>query len=237
LRGSNNFDAIEAYQAFIDGIVQQHNLRNAPQIDLERKSLQPLPQHKSVDYTEVVAKVSSSSTIEVRKITYSLPSRLIGETLRIRLYHDRLCCYLGSSAVAILKRLYTKNSSRGRQIDYRHLIHSLVKKPQAFRYSALRNEILPNEAYQQIWLHVDSTMAPRDACKFIVGLLHLAAVEACEERLADEVLRQIKQTQVLSLVALQSRFMTQKPRPTHGQIVVQHELMRYNALLREACYG
>jgi hypothetical protein len=232
LRDSHDFASVKAYQAFIEGVVKQHNQRNAKEVDIERLSLQALPQHHCVDYTEVVARVSTSSTIEVRRITYSVPSRLISETLRIRLYHDRLSCYLGGTHVITLDRTYSQGNVRACQIDYRHVIHSLIRKPQAFRYSRLRQDILPGDAYQEIWQYADNTLPPREACKFIVGLLYLAATEDCEQALAEGVLAAIKAAKPLSLTQWQARFMTQASRPEAPR-VVQHNLACYNVLLKE----
>ena len=134
LRENNEFESVEAYQTFIDVIVTKSNRRNAKTINIERKALQPLPKTRAIDYNEQRAVVSSTSTIEVRRVTYTVPSRLQGEVLNVRIYDGRLVCYLGSQHVVTLQRVHlSKGRKRGRQVDYRHVIHSLVKKPQAFR--------------------------------------------------------------------------------------------------------
>jgi len=40
-------------------------------------------------FTETAAVITSNATISVQKVTYSVPSRLIGHRLRIHLYDDR----------------------------------------------------------------------------------------------------------------------------------------------------
>jgi len=185
MRGSNDFAHVEAYQDFINDVVVQHNRRNAKAVTEERSALQALPLHRAPDYTELSVIVSSSSTIDVRRVTYSVPSRLQGETLHIHLYDNRLACYLGHVPVIELKRLHPKGSTRSRLIDYRHVIHSLVKKPQAFRHSVLRNELLPSVEFHAIWHALDGTLSPKEACKVMVGLLHIAAQENCEQTLGS----------------------------------------------------
>lgn len=106
LRGGNDFASLGAYQEFIDAVVNQHNRRNAKAIAVERDKLQPLPNHKTMDYTEICATVSRSSTIDVRRVTYTVPSQLQSEVLRVRLYHERLECYLGCRFVCQLSRVY-----------------------------------------------------------------------------------------------------------------------------------
>lgn len=240
LRGNHDFESMITYQAFIDDVVRHHNNRNAKTITLERPSLQQLPQSIAVDYREVRAVVSSSSTIDVRKVTYTVPSRLQGETLNIRLYDDRLLCYLGRQQIITLSRTYPiGKNNRAKQVDYRHVIHSLVKKPQAFRYSQIRDELLPSSAYHLIWQHVDHAMQPREACKFIVGLLYLSATENCESTLAHAVLKDIDVGKPLSLIRLQARFKTHTEIKTPNIKIEQHLLANYNALipvLRGVCH-
>jgi hypothetical protein len=238
LRNSCDFVSIEAYQDFIDGVVNQHNRRNAKAIQVERDRLQSLPQDKTVDYTEVCATVTRSSTIDVRRATYTVPSQLQNEVLRVRLYHDRLECYLGARLVCKLARVYpTGKKTRARQIDYRHVIHSLVKKPQAFRYSQLREDLLPTEVYRQIWKVANTSMEAKLACKFIVGLLYLAATENCEYELGEAVMRSIKQKQALRLTDFQSQF--RKKSTLSYFPVAQHELKSYDILTehREVIHG
>ena len=240
LRNSCNFATIEDYQTFIDEVVQQSNRRNAKAIKIERSVLQPLPKYKAVDYTEVVVVVTSSSTIDVRRVTYTVPSRLQGETIRIRLYDERLECYLGQTYIITLKRVYPPNHNlRARNINYRHVIHSLIKKPQAFRRSRIREDLLPNDQYKKIWQHADKTMPQKKACKFIVGLLYIAATHDCEEELADKVMRLIKDNKSLSLTKLQDYYKTITEIPPEISII-QHSLSDYNQLIpcyQEVNYG
>lgn len=83
----------------------------------------------------------------VKRVLYSVPSRLQGERLLVHVYDDQLIGYLGSEPVVTLSRQYAKDNQRVRQVDYRHLIGSLKKKPQAFRYSQIRDDLLPNGAW------------------------------------------------------------------------------------------
>jgi hypothetical protein len=79
--------------------------------------------------------VATRSTINVRCITYTVPSRLIGQTLTIHLRHDRLDGFLGREAVIQLVWIHVPGSNpirRARSVNYRHVIESLRRKPQAF---------------------------------------------------------------------------------------------------------
>ena len=233
LRGSYDFSSIKEYQIWIEGVACQHNRRNAKAVNIDKEALQLLPNYKAADYTELSASVTTSSTIAVRRVTYTVPSRLQGETLRIHLYQDRLVCYLGSTHIITLERIHTTGTKRGRHVDYRHVIKSLARKPQAFRYSRIRDDLLPNQDYKKIWEHVDKNMTSKNACKFIVGLLHLAAEKDCEEALANEVLAIIAAEKPLVLDQLQTKYQYQRKSVLPAIDVSQHVLAGYNNLITQ----
>lgn len=237
IRGSTDFIDVEQYQLFIDEVVIEQNRRNAKSIKEERAALQALPGHKAIDYTQLSAVVSRSSTIDVRRVTYTVPSRLQGEVLQVRLYDNRLLCYLGHVFVIELKRLRPKGDTRGRVIDYRHLIHSLVKKPQAFRHCLLRDDLLPNSEYREIWQALDAQLAPKEACKLMVGLLHLAAKQNCEKELAQRVQALLKAGKPVVLNQLQQEYTRQRVNDTQNIEVTQHALVDYNAFIPEQTLG
>ena len=93
LRSSRDFDDLPAYRRFVDEVIGRRNARLGPRIDLERAALQELPERRTTDYEETIVTVTSSSGFVLRKVFYSVPSRLIGHRLRVRLYDDRLEVY------------------------------------------------------------------------------------------------------------------------------------------------
>lgn len=207
LRNSNDFDSVSAYQQWIDIIVKNLNARNADKVDQERKYLKALPLQRTVDYTEKVVGVSTTSTILVQRVTYTVPSRLIGEKLRLHIYHDRIEAYLGISHVITLPRLFSPdNTRRSRCVDYRHVIGSLVRKPQAFRYSQLRDDLLPSDTYRLIWERLDQSLSPRSACKVIVGILSLANQTDRETELGNYILEEMAADRIPALHELQKKF-------------------------------
>lgn len=120
--------------------------------------MQALPHGRFRDYTEISLKVTRSSTLEIKRIIYTVPSRMIGETVRVHIYHDRLAFYIGQTLTSTLPRFYLKaGQERGRCIDCRHIIHSLSAKPQAFRFLRFREELLPTETYRALWAALRTT--------------------------------------------------------------------------------
>jgi hypothetical protein len=237
LRGSSDFPSEEAYDQFLSEIVSGINSRNQDKIDQERQHLQPLPLAKSADYTEIVAAVSTSSTIQVKRILYTVPSRLIGERLRVHIYDSRLDCYLGSALTITLPRAFVSDHNRrGRQVDYRHIISSLEKKPQAFRYSKLRDDFLPDETYKAIWCWLDRELASRLACKTMVGILALAHREDCQQQLGEYLQEMMEGSTVPSLLDLQRRFGSREKAVPNIQIS-HPQASGYDVLLSNCVQG
>ena len=57
--------------------------------------MQPLPPTRLSEYDEVTCRVSSASTIRVKKMGYSVPARLIGQLLKVEVYEREIKLYSG----------------------------------------------------------------------------------------------------------------------------------------------
>ena len=181
LRGSSDFDSLDDYRAFIREIISRQNKRIEKAIMEERAFLQSLPDRRTCDYEQDRARVTSSSTIVIKKVTYSVPSRLMGMILKVHVYDDRLECFVGADQVVILRRL--RKHKKCHQIDYRHVIGTLVRKPQAFRNYIYREELFPTLSFRQTWEMLDKELDSRKACQEYVTILNEAV--KCEERVND----------------------------------------------------
>jgi hypothetical protein len=230
LRGNHEFDSIESYQSFIDNVVSRLNRRSYSRFSEEKNALLPLPEHQAADYQTLHVKVTRSSTIEIRRVIYSVPSRLIGERIQVKLHHDKLMIYVGQQYVVTLSRVYPiLGESRARSIDYKHIIRSLASKPQAFRYSQLRDDLLPNDNYRQLWKHADTHLLKREACKWMVTVLRLAYEYDIEKELGEDLLADTRDGKFATITELQDRFL-QHNNPIE-QVIPQHDLCSYDDLL------
>ena len=84
VRGSRDFLRREAYAHFLHALVKQRNLTRERRWAEEREVLRPLPAAPLGLCREVRVPVSRFSTIQVLRNTYSVPSRLIGTTVLVR---------------------------------------------------------------------------------------------------------------------------------------------------------
>ncbi|MEZ6853090.1 IS21 family transposase [Halodesulfovibrio aestuarii] len=230
IRGSNDFATRNDYEQFVQEIIKRRNDRKIDQFKSEQRQLQPLPVYDSVNYTEHVLRVSSTSTISIKRVTYSVPSRLIKNRVLVRLFDAHLELFCCGTHTLTLERVFAPKGRRGRNIDYKHIIGSLVKKPRAFRYSILREDILPTEDYRAIWTHVDQNLPADNACIYIVRLLHLAKNADCEAALGRYVLSQIHSGAMPSIIQCEDRFLNKNVRRPE-LLVHQHALSDYQSLL------
>jgi hypothetical protein len=180
LRGHRDFDDRTGYEAFVREAVMRRNRRNAAAFVIERAQLQELPQRRTTDFVEEEARVTRCGTFTLRDVLYSAPSRLIGHRLKVRLYSDRLECFLSGALVLALAR----GARRARVIDYRHFVDALKRKPQAFKGLIFRDALFPREAYRRMWEQLELRLSRRQACQMIVALLEMAAHDGVEGVLA-----------------------------------------------------
>lgn len=211
LRGNHDFESIAAYEKWVQDIVLNSNKRNAKNFFIEKAALQPLPKHKTLNYELISTKISGLSLMVVKNITYSVPSRLAGHTLTLHLYQHQIEGYLGSSKVLSMERKYRKKQESRYVIDYRHIIHALIKKPQAFRFCKYREEIFPNETYRSIWQYLDSYESKCVAPKIMLRLLKLAADYHCEHELGEKVLSLIQEKSAIDIQLIESVFNGSNP--------------------------
>ena len=231
LRGSYDFESINEYQSFIDTVVKRHNRRHHVAFNLERPYFKALPIQRAIDFSLATARVTTSSTIAVKKVMYSVPSRLIGYQLNIHVYDDYLSCYQGANHILDLPRLRVSDKSKTvRCINYRHIISSLSRKPGAFRYSILRDDILPTPTYKNIWKLIDQHCSRDRSSKLMVGILKLASDCNCEEKLGEFILSSLIKGEVPSLGVLQTRYQPAQVTPPSIE-VKQHAFSTYNKLL------
>jgi hypothetical protein len=202
LRGSRCFDDRSGYDAFVEAIVQRLNARVATRVATERALLAPLPPRRTAEYEERPARVSKYGIFTVKGVQYSAPSQLIGHRLMVRQYAQHIECWLGGQRVLQRPRLTHRDGQRHpRDIDYRHLVAALKRKPGAFARWVLRDAVFPRPIYRQTWERLAARLTEREACKTMVGLLALAA-DGHEAQLADELEQLIELDQLPDLHAL-----------------------------------
>jgi hypothetical protein len=235
LRGSAEFDSLDAYRDWLAELLARRNARRDKLVGLERAALGPLPPRRTTDYDEASVLVTSSSGFVLRKVFYTVPSRLIGYRLKLRIHDDRLECFLGQRHVLTLPRGCPPGDGRRTQVvDYRHVIHSLRRKPMALLNLVYRDALFPRPAYRTAWERLLTAGDARAACRTMVGLLALAHDRGCEAELAAALEDQLSEGGLPDLAALHQRFAPATVGRAPEVTVTLPLLASYDALLQSA---
>jgi hypothetical protein len=177
-------------------------------IDAERAVLRPLPTAPAMTWEAMTVRVTSASGFMCRHVFYTVPSRLVGHRLHLRIHDDRIEAYLGGSLVLTLPR---SRRPKGRDravhvVDYRHIIAALRAKPGALINLAYRDALWPRAAYRRAWDGLLAAGSARDAARTMVGLLALAHDRGVEAELAAAIDAGLDAGEPPDLAAMLRRF-------------------------------
>jgi transposase len=189
LRGSNDFASVEDYESWLIEIMEKANRLRTRRFNEELAAMKPITVDRVPEFTEIEVRVSARSTIHVKHNAYSVPSRLIGEMVRVRVYDDRVEIYHGGTHQLTVERLLGRG---GHRINYRHIIWSLVRKPGAFRLFKYREDLFPSLTFRRAYDALCKREGDRRGSLEYLRVLHLAAsttesdVEAALELVLEE---------------------------------------------------
>ena len=231
MRGARDFNDLAGYRLFIAEIVSRKNAHHAKRIAAERVVLQDLPGQRTCDHEETLVIVTSSGGFTLKKVFYTVPSRLIGHRLRVRLYDDRLEVFIGATLLMTLPRgRAAATGKRAHVVDYRHVIHALRRKPMALLNLVYRDQLFPRDAYRLTFDRLREHLPDKSACRLMVDLLALAHDRGCEADLATLLTADLAAARLPDITALRTRF---APDPASLPEVAVHltPLIAYEALL------
>jgi len=172
LRGSRDFDSQEEYRQFLEGVLHKANSRRQKRLQEELNAMKPLEVALLPDYIEEQLHVTRWSTIQTDRRVYSVPSRLIGETVRVRRYEDRIEVFLAGQRQLSMPRL---TGERIHAINYRHIIEWLIRKPGAFARYRFRQDLFPSLTFRRAYDRLCEFYSPRTADIEYLRILRQAA--------------------------------------------------------------
>jgi len=177
LRGSRDFASVEAYDRFVVEVLRAANAPRHPRLAEELACMRALPATRLAEYREYAPVVSSQSLIRVQRHTYSVPSRLIGHTLRVELYEAELKVFLGREYLFTVPRV---RGQRGHGVDFRHVIGPLLRKPGAFLQYRHREALYPSPTFRAGYDRLVADHGERPGVIEYLQVLKLAAEETVE---------------------------------------------------------
>jgi hypothetical protein len=191
LRGSRDFESRDAWQDFVQDVVRKANAGRSARVVEEVKSMREVRPERLPEYVPVSATVSPGSTIRVRHCVYSVPSRLIGTSLRVHVHDAHIEAFLDGNDKPVLacERLLGSGLTR---IDYRHIIWSLVRKPAAFARYEFRQELFPSLVFRRAYDAIQTPHHGTPGDLEYLRILFLAArtMESAVEIALDLLLRE-----------------------------------------------
>ena len=172
IRGSRDFENANAWQSFVDAIVTKGNRARGHRVGEDMEAMRELNVAKLPEFVEETFCVSEWSTVRVKHCAYSVPSRLMGAWVRVRIFENRIEIWYAGKQQLGCERLVGRNLKR---IDYRHVIWSLVRKPGGFARYVYREEMFPSLIFRRAY---DVIQTPHHGTKGdleYLRILHLAA--------------------------------------------------------------
>ena len=171
LRGSRDFDTVDDYASFVRQMVERRNRLVQGKLEQEMLCLGSLPPAPVPEYVNYQSKVRKWCTIQVAGHSYSVPSRLIGKEVQIRLYADWVEVYYQGHLVERMERVRGEGEAN---VNYRHVIGSLVRKPGAFARYRFREQLFPTMHFRLTYDALRQWRGERADVEY-VRILHLAA--------------------------------------------------------------
>jgi hypothetical protein len=201
-------------------------LTRSQRFEADQAALRPLPAEPLDFGREFSVRVSRFSLVRVLNNSYSVPSRLIGTKVKVRVRSESLELYHGAAHVLTLPRIAGRNQ---RRIDYRHLIWSLVRKPGAFANYCYREELFPTTVFRRAY---DALLAatPSQADRDYLRLLHLAA-SGSEGDVGQVIAALLAMNLTPTFDAVRERVSQEQaePAPAFDQVVIN--LSSYDSLI------
>lgn len=194
LRGSRDFESIEAYEQWLWQLCQRFNTARSDRLGEEISAMRPLVVERLVEWKEIEVRVTSGSTVRVKNNTYSVPARLIGERVRVRIHERWLEIFYGGKLQMKVERLRGEGRAK---IQYRHVIDSLLRKPGAFARYRHREELFPSVVFRTAYDRLTEALTERRADIEYLRVLHLAATTT--EASVQKVLEALEQERTVPL--------------------------------------
>jgi len=172
LRGSTDFESIAIYEAFLEGIMDKRNALRLEKLQDEIAVMRPLQVNPYPEMREYRPKVNRSGIIRVQKNGYSVPSGLKGKIVSARVFEWWIEVWYANKLVETLPRIIGEQKY---QVNYRHVIHTLLRKPGGFRNYRHFQSLFPSEIFRKAYEQLQNWYAPRKAELIYLRVLKLAA--------------------------------------------------------------
>mgnify|MGYP002399790561 CR=1 FL=1 len=213
---------------------QGERRRLADDWEKERRGLRPLPLRPFRCALTRLAPVSKLSLVTADRSRYSVPCRLVGRTVRLSLFSDRIEAHEGETRVASHPRSHQQGET---VLQLEHYLPALARKPRAAAHAAVVSQLPPVYAAARDRLCRGRKDGYRDFAALL--LLHQefpadSVRSALEEGLARDCLQPAAVRQLLlNRLAPPTPEPVVVPRALAGMTLSPPDLARYDLLRGE----
>jgi hypothetical protein len=172
LRGNRDFANPLAYERFLWHLLDKRNTLRQARLAEELAVMKPLTMGLLSDHQEIRPRVSAAGTIRVLNNVYSVPSGLIGKLVTARILEWQIEIWYANQRVDTFPRLI---GLKRHQVNYRHVVDTLLRKPGGFRDYRYRDDLFPRSVFREAWEALQRQLSPRRADLAYLRLLKLAA--------------------------------------------------------------
>jgi hypothetical protein len=205
LRGSRDFQSVEEYRCFLEQVLARANAQRSKKLAEELQQMPKLNVSRLAEYVEYRCRVMSWGTITVDRRIYSVPSRLIGEKVVVRRYEEHLEVFF--KGVFQLKAPWISRE-QSHEVNYRHLIGWLVRKPGAFKNYRFKSALFPTEEFRWAYEELSGALSERMADREYLQILHHAA-----QTMESKVVTALRQIRELGKIPRLDRVLRLSPPP------------------------
>lgn len=172
VRGSRDFETVPSYEKWVQNCIERANALREEKLREELALMKSLPASRFPEFVEISTPVTSWGTVRIKNNSYSVPSRLCRELIRARVFEDRVEIYHAGVHQLTVERIPGRARHR---INYRHVIHSLVRKPGAFRRYRYREDLFPSLVFRHAYDRLCESLSEYKADLEYLRILRLAA--------------------------------------------------------------
>jgi hypothetical protein len=190
MRGSRDFESIAVYELFLFGIMEKRNAGRQLKLTEELAVMKPITVKPWPQMRELIVRVGNNGVLRVGSNGYSVPSGLKGKRATVRIYEWHIEVWYANQRLETLPRM---PGAHHYQINYRHIIDSLLRKPGGFRNFRYRDDLFPQAVFRQTWETLNDHFPPRKADLIYLQILKQAALglesdvaQALTQLLADQ---------------------------------------------------
>lgn len=148
------FSSLEALKDYLKDFSRSHNAAASTRSRFSEESLLSLPEAPFSPFRTTVVKINRYSlfSLDKNRHMYSVPSQLIGLSLEVRIYPDRVDVIDQCKVVASHKRIYGPPGLVSIQIE--HIIDGLLKKPGAIKDWKYKNVLFERPSWQRFYTYL-----------------------------------------------------------------------------------